>query len=246
MSGVHHEPGHRVVFGCLCPGVRGWATVSLFPCSHTRPVLTSPHLTSRSPDEYCCRHHPYRSGPRRSAPRRPEPVRRRHRARTRRRRAHRHRRADRRPGPRLPGPGHRPDVRRAARRHRARRPARLPCARRLHPRRHGRHAVVLRGLVRPRRRLLRLRTWDAARRHGRGLAGPARRRPLRRAHRRDDGARLRHHLRGRGAVSRGRRQPVAERRRRRRAHPFLLGDALKAALAMGLLPAAWKLIGRQG
>ncbi|WP_405799416.1 biotin transporter BioY [Streptomyces sp. NBC_01506] len=28
--------------------------------------------------------------------------------------------------------------------------------------------------------------------------------------------------------------------------PFLLGDALKAALAMGLLPAAWKLIGRQG
>lgn len=28
--------------------------------------------------------------------------------------------------------------------------------------------------------------------------------------------------------------------------PFLLGDALKAALAMGLLPAAWKLVGRQG
>ncbi|MFI6081317.1 biotin transporter BioY [Streptomyces sp. NPDC051217] len=27
--------------------------------------------------------------------------------------------------------------------------------------------------------------------------------------------------------------------------PFLLGDALKAALAMGLLPAAWKLVGRQ-
>ncbi|WP_329387661.1 biotin transporter BioY [Streptomyces sp. NBC_01716] len=26
--------------------------------------------------------------------------------------------------------------------------------------------------------------------------------------------------------------------------PFLLGDALKAALAMGLLPAAWKLVGR--
>ncbi|WP_406508617.1 biotin transporter BioY [Streptomyces sp. NBC_00212] len=28
--------------------------------------------------------------------------------------------------------------------------------------------------------------------------------------------------------------------------PFLLGDALKAALAMGLLPAAWKLVGRRG
>ncbi|MEV7996729.1 biotin transporter BioY [Streptomyces sp. NPDC086077] len=27
--------------------------------------------------------------------------------------------------------------------------------------------------------------------------------------------------------------------------PFLIGDALKAALAMGLLPAAWKLIGRR-
>ncbi|MFD8865838.1 biotin transporter BioY [Streptomyces sp. NPDC059590] len=28
--------------------------------------------------------------------------------------------------------------------------------------------------------------------------------------------------------------------------PFLIGDALKAALAMGTLPAAWKLIGRRG
>ncbi|MQY15106.1 Biotin transporter BioY2 [Streptomyces sp. RB5] len=28
--------------------------------------------------------------------------------------------------------------------------------------------------------------------------------------------------------------------------PFLLGDALKAALAMGLLPAAWKLLGHRG
>ncbi|MFF9863866.1 biotin transporter BioY [Streptomyces sp. NPDC013953] len=28
--------------------------------------------------------------------------------------------------------------------------------------------------------------------------------------------------------------------------PFLIGDALKAALAMGALPAAWKLIGRKG
>ncbi|GAA3371603.1 biotin transporter BioY [Streptomyces sannanensis] len=28
--------------------------------------------------------------------------------------------------------------------------------------------------------------------------------------------------------------------------PFLIGDALKAALAMGVLPAAWKLIGRKG
>ncbi|MEV4949311.1 biotin transporter BioY [Streptomyces sp. NPDC053755] len=28
--------------------------------------------------------------------------------------------------------------------------------------------------------------------------------------------------------------------------PFLIGDALKAALAMGLLPTAWKLIGRKG
>ncbi|MEC4014866.1 biotin transporter BioY [Streptomyces sp. H27-D2] len=28
--------------------------------------------------------------------------------------------------------------------------------------------------------------------------------------------------------------------------PFLIGDALKAALAMGLLPTAWKLAGRQG
>ncbi|MFF8377168.1 biotin transporter BioY [Streptomyces sp. NPDC015661] len=28
--------------------------------------------------------------------------------------------------------------------------------------------------------------------------------------------------------------------------PFLLGDALKAALAMGALPAAWKLVGRKG
>ncbi|MEV7834501.1 biotin transporter BioY [Streptomyces subrutilus] len=28
--------------------------------------------------------------------------------------------------------------------------------------------------------------------------------------------------------------------------PFLVGDALKAALAMGLLPAAWKLAGRRG
>ena len=28
--------------------------------------------------------------------------------------------------------------------------------------------------------------------------------------------------------------------------PFLLGDALKAALAMGALPAAWKLVGRRG
>ncbi|MEU4499530.1 biotin transporter BioY [Streptomyces sp. NPDC023998] len=28
--------------------------------------------------------------------------------------------------------------------------------------------------------------------------------------------------------------------------PFLIGDALKAALAMGVLPAAWKLIGRRG
>ncbi|MFF3750231.1 biotin transporter BioY [Streptomyces sp. NPDC002018] len=28
--------------------------------------------------------------------------------------------------------------------------------------------------------------------------------------------------------------------------PFLLGDALKAALAMGALPAVWKLIGRRG
>jgi biotin transport system substrate-specific component len=27
--------------------------------------------------------------------------------------------------------------------------------------------------------------------------------------------------------------------------PFLIGDALKAALAMGLLPAAWKLAGRR-
>ncbi|MFI9616269.1 biotin transporter BioY [Streptomyces sp. NPDC052023] len=27
--------------------------------------------------------------------------------------------------------------------------------------------------------------------------------------------------------------------------PFLIGDALKAALAMGLLPAAWKLVGRR-
>ncbi|MET9467071.1 biotin transporter BioY [Streptomyces sp. NPDC006544] len=28
--------------------------------------------------------------------------------------------------------------------------------------------------------------------------------------------------------------------------PFLIGDALKAALAMGVLPAAWKLVGRRG
>ncbi|MFF0444829.1 biotin transporter BioY [Streptomyces sp. NPDC004609] len=28
--------------------------------------------------------------------------------------------------------------------------------------------------------------------------------------------------------------------------PFLIGDAVKAALAMGALPAAWKLIGRKG
>ncbi|RLV08752.1 biotin transporter BioY [Streptomyces griseocarneus] len=28
--------------------------------------------------------------------------------------------------------------------------------------------------------------------------------------------------------------------------PFLIGDALKAALAMGALPAAWKLLGRRG
>ncbi|MFC9244299.1 biotin transporter BioY [Streptomyces sp. NPDC057136] len=28
--------------------------------------------------------------------------------------------------------------------------------------------------------------------------------------------------------------------------PFLIGDALKAALAMGALPASWKLIGRRG
>ncbi|MEU7277212.1 biotin transporter BioY [Streptomyces sp. NPDC045431] len=28
--------------------------------------------------------------------------------------------------------------------------------------------------------------------------------------------------------------------------PFLIGDALKAALAMGALPAAWKLVGRKG
>jgi biotin transport system substrate-specific component len=28
--------------------------------------------------------------------------------------------------------------------------------------------------------------------------------------------------------------------------PYLLGDALKAALAMGALPAAWKLVGRRG
>jgi biotin transport system substrate-specific component len=28
--------------------------------------------------------------------------------------------------------------------------------------------------------------------------------------------------------------------------PYLLGDALKAALAMGALPAAWKLLGRRG
>lgn len=28
--------------------------------------------------------------------------------------------------------------------------------------------------------------------------------------------------------------------------PFLIGDALKAALAMGVLPAAWKLVGRKG
>ncbi|MGW1886468.1 biotin transporter BioY [Streptomyces sp. NPDC001970] len=28
--------------------------------------------------------------------------------------------------------------------------------------------------------------------------------------------------------------------------PFLIGDALKAALAMGVLPAAWKLLGRRG
>ncbi|GAA3063940.1 biotin transport system substrate-specific component [Streptomyces olivoverticillatus] len=28
--------------------------------------------------------------------------------------------------------------------------------------------------------------------------------------------------------------------------PFLVGDALKAALAMGLLPSAWKLLGRRG
>jgi biotin transport system substrate-specific component len=28
--------------------------------------------------------------------------------------------------------------------------------------------------------------------------------------------------------------------------PYLLGDALKAALAMGVLPAAWKLVGRRG
>jgi len=29
-------------------------------------------------------------------------------------------------------------------------------------------------------------------------------------------------------------------------YPYLVGDALKAALAMGLLPAAWKLVGRRG
>lgn len=28
--------------------------------------------------------------------------------------------------------------------------------------------------------------------------------------------------------------------------PFLIGDALKAALAMGALPTAWKLAGRRG
>lgn len=28
--------------------------------------------------------------------------------------------------------------------------------------------------------------------------------------------------------------------------PFLIGDALKVALAMGVLPAAWKLVGRRG
>jgi biotin transport system substrate-specific component len=28
--------------------------------------------------------------------------------------------------------------------------------------------------------------------------------------------------------------------------PYLIGDALKAALAMGALPAAWKLAGRKG
>ncbi|OSC74444.1 biotin transporter BioY, partial [Streptomyces sp. BF-3] len=28
--------------------------------------------------------------------------------------------------------------------------------------------------------------------------------------------------------------------------PFLIGDALKAALAMGVLPATWKLLGHRG
>lgn len=28
--------------------------------------------------------------------------------------------------------------------------------------------------------------------------------------------------------------------------PFLIGDALKAALAMGALPASWKIAGRRG
>jgi biotin transport system substrate-specific component len=28
--------------------------------------------------------------------------------------------------------------------------------------------------------------------------------------------------------------------------PFLVGDLLKAALAMGALPGAWKLVGRRG
>lgn len=237
MLEVHDAPGRRVVFGHSCPGPRGGLRSACSP-AHTSV------LTSRSPDEHCCRHHPYRSGSRRSAPRRPEPVRRRHRARTRRRRAHRYRGAALRPGPRLPGPGHRPDLRRAARRDRARCSPGLPRARRLHPRGARRHAVVLRGRVGPRHRLARLRTRDAARRDGRRFAGPARRRPFRRAYRRDDGARLRDHLRGRRALSRGRRRPVAQCGRRRRTHPFLLGDALKAALAMGLLPAAWKLVGR--
>lgn len=45
-------------------------------------------------------------------------------------------------------------------------------------------------------------------------------------------------------VPRLRRRHVAVRRRRGRPHPFLLGDALKAALAMGVLPTAWKLVKR--
>ncbi len=68
-------------------------------------------------------------------------------------------------------------------------------------------------------------------------------RPLVPAHRGHDAAGRGDHLRGRPPVP-GRHRHVAERDPRSRVHPFLIGDALKAALAMGVLPTAWKFLNR--
>ena len=144
-----------------------------------------------------------------------------------------------------PGAHHRPDPRRAAGRDRAGLAAGGRRAAAVRGGRGGRGALVRGSHQRLRERLVRLHHRLLRRRGALRLPGRAGRGPVRAALGAGHAGRRGRHLRVRPDLAGHRPAPGASATIADGLTPFLAGDAIKAALAAGLLPAAWWLAGRR-